>query len=325
MPFSLKEIADKVGGKLIGEDLSINSIASLEDAKEEDLSFLLGKKFVDTAKKSKAQAIIVPENITLPNKSLIQVKTPRSALATVLQLFEEKDSLSPGAHPTAVIHPEAKVDPSASVGPYTVIGKNAVISRNAKIYPHVFIGENVEIGEDTIVYPQVVVYPKTIVGKRAILHSGCILGLDGYGFVRVNKKYKKIPQLGRAVVGDDCEIYSNSCVAKATIGETIIGEGTKIDTLTHVGHNCKIGKNSAITSYVALAGSVTLGENVVVAGQAGFNNHVEVGDNSVVMARAGITKNVPANSIVSGFPAQDHKKELEDQAKIKRFLKEKKK
>lgn len=325
MLFSLKEIADKVGGKLIGEDLTINSLASLEDAKEEDLSFLLENKFVDAAEKSKARALIAPEKTSIKNKSLVLVKNTRDALATILKLFEEKEPLPGGIHPTAVVHPEARVDSSAAIGPYTVISKNAVISRNTQIYPHVFIGENVNIGENTIVYPQVMIYPNTVIGKNVILHAGCIVGVDGYGFVQVNKKHKKIPQIGRVVVGDDCEIYSNTSIARATLGDTVVDDGTKIDTLTHVAHNCKVGKNCAITSYVAFAGSVTLGKNVIVAGQVGFNNHVKVGDNSVIMARAGVTKNIPANSIVSGFPAQDHKKELKDQAKIKNFLKEKKK
>jgi UDP-3-O-[3-hydroxymyristoyl] glucosamine N-acyltransferase len=322
MPFSLKEIASKVNGRVLGKDCIISNIASLYDAKESSLSFLLENTPVKDAERTKACALVVQEKITIKDKSLIQVKDPRIAMLKIISMFEEKISFSPGIDPTAIIKSEAKVSPEAYIGPYTVISKGAAISKRAVIYSHVFIGENVEIGEDTIVYPHVAVYPNSIIGNRSIIHAGCIVGVDGYGFVAINKKQEKIPQIGRAVIGDDCEIYSNACVARATLGETLVGDGTKIDALSQVGHNCKIGKNCIITSLVGLSGSVSLGDNVVVGGQSGFKDHVKVGDNTFVAARAGVTKNVPANSIVSGFPAQDHKKELEQQAKIKKLLKE---
>ena len=151
-------------------------------------------------------------------------------------------------------------------------------------------------------------------GKRVILHAGASIGVDGYGFVFDEGKHKKIPQIGTVIIEDDVEIYSNTCVARATLGATIVKRGTKIDNLTHIAHNCVIGEDCALTSLLGFAGSVTFGNRVFVGGQAGFNGHISVGDNTVIMARAGITKSIPSNSIISGFPAQDHRKEMEMQA-----------
>jgi UDP-3-O-[3-hydroxymyristoyl] glucosamine N-acyltransferase len=202
-----------------------------------------------------------------------------------------------------------------------VLGENVQIGAGTVVYPHTFIADHISIGKDCVIRDNVSLYACTQVGNKVVLHSGCRIGVDGYGFVPEGEKHVKIPQIGNVVIEDEVEIYANVCVSRATLGSTVIGSGTKIDNLSHVAHNCKIGKNCAIVSLVGFAGSVTLKDHVYVAGQAGFNGHITVGENTVVMAKSGVTKDAPANAMISGFPAQDHRKEIEFQAALRRLAK----
>jgi len=300
----LKELAKLVSGNITGNgELDIQRVAPLEEAKDGDLAFVLDKKHLASALKSKASALVVPPKTKVNGKSAIMVDNPRYAMAQILPRFAKKAEVRPNIHPSAVI------------------AKSAKIGKGVTIYPFVYIGENCEVGDDSIIHPSVTLYDEVKVGKRVILHSGARIGIDGFGYVQEKGKHVKIPQIGTVIIEDDVEIYANVCISRATIGSTIIGTGTKIDSLSHIAHNCRIGKNCAIVSLVGFAGSVTLKDNVYVAGQAGFNGHITVGENTVVMARAGVTKDIPANSFISGFPAQDHSKEMELQAALRRLAK----
>ncbi|MFH1361711.1 MAG: UDP-3-O-(3-hydroxymyristoyl)glucosamine N-acyltransferase [bacterium] len=303
----LKELASLVSAKIIGdENLEITGIAPIAEAKEGELAFVLEKKYLAAAGSSKASALVAPPCSKLAGKALLLVEQPRHAMAKILQVFAPAKKIKPGVHQTAIVPKSCLLGKNISIGAYVVIEENVTIGDESVIYPHVFIGHDCQIG------------------KNVIIHSGAKVGIDGFGYVQEGKEHVKIPQIGNVIIEDKVEIYANVCLSRATLGSTIIGEGTKIDNLSHVAHNCKIGKNCAIVSLVGFAGSVTLKDSVYVAGQAGFNGHITIGENTVVMAKSGVTKDIPANMVVSGFPAQDHKKEIEEKATLKRLAKKNK-
>jgi UDP-3-O-[3-hydroxymyristoyl] glucosamine N-acyltransferase len=233
-------------------------------------------------------------------------------MAQILSLFALKKALSTGIHKTAVVPKSCKIGKGASIGAYVVLEESVSIGDNTVIYPHAFIGEESRIGRDCVLHSHVSIYDHVRIGDRVIIHAGSVIGVDGYGYVFHEGRHIKIPQIGKVAIEDEVEIYSHVCISRATLGETVIGKGTKID------------KNCAVVSLVGFAGSVTLEDHVYVAGQAGFNGHIKIGENSVIMARAGVTKDIPPNSVVSGFPAQDHRKEIGFQASLRRLAKKSK-
>lgn len=298
----LKKLSELVSGAIVGEaDLEIKGVSPIEEAGAGDLVFVLEDKYLAPALSSRAAALVARSSSKISGKSAILVKNPRLAMAKILSHFAPKPRVKAGIHKTAVI------------------AESARIGKRVTIYPFVYVGEDVEIGDDCIVHPQVTIYDRVKIGKRVILHSGARIGVDGYGFVWNQGKYEKIPQAGTVVIEDDVEIYANTCIARATLGATRIGAGTKIDNLSHIAHNCILGKHCAVTALVGFAGSVTFKDHVSVGGMAGFNGHITVGENTVVMAKAGVTKDIPANSVISGFPAIDHKKDLELQAALRKL------
>ena len=311
MKKSLKEIASLVSGEISGDPkTSIKGVAAIESASSDELTFVLDDKALQIFDKSRAAAAIVPNNLKkFPSKPHVKVHDTRLAMAKVLGIFEQKKHIQAGIHKTAIISRSASIGKGCAIMAYSVIGDNSNI------------GDNVKIGRDTIIHPNVVLYDRTVIGERCILHAGVVLGVDGYGFAPVNGKYIKIPQIGNVIVEDDVELFANVSISRATMGSTIIKRGTKIDNLTHIAHNCCIGEDCAITGLVAIAGSTELGNHVSIGGTSGINDHVKIGENTVIMGRSGVTKDIPANSVVSGFPAQDHKKELETQAAIRRLPK----
>src|SRR3989339_40444 len=285
----LSEIARLVAGRVSGDDgKEISSVAPIEEAKSGDLVFVLDRKLLASVLSSGAGALVAPASLEVKGKPAILLDNPRLAMTKILPLFAPKAKKMRGIHKTAVV------------------AKSAKIGKRVTIYPFVYIGENCRIGDDSILYPSVTIYDGVEIGKRVVIHAGARIGVDGFGFVQDKGKHVKIPQLGKGIVEDDVEIYANVCISRGTLGATIVGAGTKIDNLSHIAHNCKVGKDCAIVSLVGMAGSVTLKDRVYVAGQVGFNGHVTVGENTIIMARAGVTKDIPANSVVSGFPAQDH-------------------
>jgi UDP-3-O-[3-hydroxymyristoyl] glucosamine N-acyltransferase len=323
MKKTLKEIASLVSGELSGSaKVVINNAANLEDAQAGDITFAVDDKAMDLLERSKASAAIVPRSLNrFPSKPHVKVHDLRLAMAKLLGLFEQKKTPSSGTHKSAVISKTAKIGSGCSIMSGVFIGDNASVGDKTVIYPGCYIGDNCRIGRETTLHPNVVLYDRTVVGNRCILHSGAVLGVDGFGFAPVDGRYEKIPQIGNVVVEDDVEIFANSCVSRATMGSTMIKRGTKIDNLTHIAHNCKIGEDCAITALVAVAGSSELKNHVSIGGTSGVVDHVVIGENTVVMGRSGVTKDIPANSVVSGFPAQDHQKELEQQAAIRRLPK----
>ena len=308
----LKELARLVSGKVVGNgELNIKGVAPVEEAKSGELVFVLDHKLLASALNSKAAALVASTKTKIKGKSAVLVESPRLAMAHILPLFAPKKRAPKGIYQTAVVPRSCRIGKDVSIGPFVVLGENVSIGDRSVVYPHVFIGEESQIGKDCVIHSNVSVYDRVIIGNRVILHSGSRIGVDGYGFVPQAGQHIKIPQIGTVVIEDDVEIYANVCISRATLGATVIGAGTKIDSLTHIAHNCRIGKSCAVVSLVGFAGSVTLKDHVYVAGQAGFNGHITVGENTIVMAKAGVTKDIPPNSVISGFPAQDHRKEME--------------
>lgn len=300
----LNELAKLVSGKVVGDGtVGIKGASPIEEAKSGDIVFVLGEKFLSSAIESKASALVASTGSKVAGKSAILVENPRLAMAQILAQFAPKVSFPSGIHKTAIIPKSCKIGKKVTIGPYAVLE------------------ENVSIGAGSVIYPQVYIGRETLIGKNCIIHSGARISTDGFGYVQREGKHKKIPQIGNVIIEDNVEIYANVCIARATLGATIIGQGTKIDNLSHVAHNCKIGKDCAIVSLVGFAGSVTLKDRVYVAGQVGFIGHTTIGEDSIVMARAGISKDFPARSILSGFPAQDHQKEMALQASLRRLAK----
>ena len=289
---NLGEIALLVEGELEGDpSIQISGVAALEDAKDGDIAFVLEINKLLAAEASCASALIVPKEVTSSKKPLIRVDHTRIALAKVLAHFSPVEEIEPG------------IDSSAYVG------KNVKIGKRVLVYPFVFIGDNCDIGDDTIIHPNTTLYPRTKIGKRCIIHSGCVIGVDGFGFVQVAGKFIKVPQIGKVVIEDDVEIYANNCISRGAIGATTIKRGTKIDNLNHIAHNVNIGEDCGITSQNVFGGSSSIGNRVQMSGQCAVAPHTHVGDDSILMARAGVTKNVPAKSVLLGYPAQDHSKE----------------
>jgi len=312
MKKSLKELAHLVGGSVGGdENITIHGVAKVEEAEEGEIAFAGSDRFLRMAKKGLASAVIVPLGVKDFPKSFIRVKNPRLAFAHLIELFNPKGFPDfPGIHPTALLGRGVKVGRNVSIGPYAVIGEEVKIRDNVCLCAQVYLGRGTIVGEGTLIHPQVVIVNGTVVGRKVIIHSGAVIGSDGFGFIKKEDgSYHKIPQVGKVVIGDEVEIGANVAIDRATLGETYIGRGSKIDNLVHIAHNVTLGKNVALVALVGISGSSTIGDGVILAGQAGVTEHVSIGENTVVAAKSGVTKDVEANKFVSGFPARSHSKQ----------------
>ncbi|MCX5750471.1 MAG: UDP-3-O-(3-hydroxymyristoyl)glucosamine N-acyltransferase [Candidatus Saganbacteria bacterium] len=311
----LSDLASLVNGILSGNGATeISTVTSPEEAQKGSLVFILDRNMLKTFSSINASAFVIEGEKTENTAPCLFVKNGRSAMAKILPLFAPGKKCPKGKHKTAIIGKKVKLGKDVSVGPYVVIEDNVSIGKGTLLCAHAFIGENSKLGNACVIHPHATVYHDCFLGNNVILHSGVVIGVDGYGFAPEKEKFTKIPQIGRVVIEDDVEIYANTIVARGTLGATIIKKGTKIDCLVHIAHNCKIGENCAVVALVGFAGSVEIGNHVQIGGMVGFNGHVSVGDNSIIMGKAGVTKSLPAGSLVSGFPAIDHAKDMEIQA-----------
>jgi len=308
MKLKLAEIAHIVGGTLIGKpDIKISGVASLEDAGSSDISFFAKDKYKSLLYKSKAAAFIVGSHIPLKDKNLIIVDNPYYAFALLLRTFYQTPYRAKGISDKAIIEKGCSIGKDITIYPYVYIGDKCTIADRVTLYPGVVICDNVKIGEESVLYPNVSVYKNIEIGKRVIIHSGTILGSDGFGFVLKDEKHHKIPQIGSIVIEDDVELGSNVCVDRATLGKTIIKRGVKVDNLVQIGHNVSIGEDSIVVSQVGLSGSSKIGRRALLAGRAATVHDISIGDNVTVSGQAVVTKDLPDGAFVSGFPAIDHK------------------
>ena len=313
--FTIKELSDAAHGVFFGDaDTLITGVSSIEDAEEGDIVFAETEKYLAQAVQSKASAVVAPENTVMQNKPLIIVENPRAGFLIILKKYEQSPYYSPGIGAGASIHPHAYIGKNVSIGANVVIEEGAVIGDGTIIGALCYIGHRAHIGINCHLYSRTTLYHDVELGDRVILHSGAVIGADGFGYMRIGNDTHKVPQIGIVKIGNDVEIGANSTVDRAKTGATIVGERTKIDNLVHVAHNCKIGSDCILIAQVGMAGSIQLGQGVILGGQAGLKDHVHIGDGAIVMAQAGVFGDIPAGSVVSGYPARPHKERLRQDA-----------
>jgi len=306
MPMLLSEIAARLGLTLKGADADITGVNTLADARPSELSFLANPKYAAQLETTRAAAVIVAEEQAPEDKTCLVSANPYLDFARCVQLFDTPQGRFEGVSELAFVHIEAKVDAGASVAPFAYIGPGAVIETGVRIFSGVYVGENCVIGEGSTVYPNCSLMAGTHVGKRVILHAGTVLGSDGFGFAQAGAGMTKFPQIGRTIIEDDVEIGANTTIDRAALGETRIGQGTKIDNLVQLGHNVRVGRNCILVAQVGIAGSTSLGDGVVLAGQVGVAGHIHLGDGCRVGAKSGVGQDVPERQDLSGIPAMPH-------------------
>jgi len=312
VPILLSELAARLNCRLIGAAApSITGVAGMEQADSSQLTFLANPKYAHKVKDTRAGAILLAEPIpTLPIPQLISAN-PYLDFARALALFYQPPRPKPGVHPTAFVAATARIGENASIGAFAVVGENVTIGRNAVLHPHVVIYDGARIGDDFLAHSHAVVREFCRVGHRVILQNSVVVGGDGFGFAkRADGTHEKIVQSGITVIEDDVEIQSLTSIDRATVGETRVRRGAKIDSLVQVGHACVVGEDDIICAQTGLAGSTILGKGVLLAGQVGVSGHLTIHDGAVVYAQSGIGHDVAAGAAVSGSPAFDAKEWL---------------
>lgn len=321
MSFWLEELARHINGELIGDPTcEISKLEPLKTATQGALTFVTAPQYVKLIPESKASAFIVYEKIELPINQIV-IKNTKKAMAMLISFFYPSSPIQSYISSQAMIEEGVSVHPSCRIEAFASIQTASVIGSGCMIHSGVRIGRNCKIGSRCVLYPNVVLYDHTVLGDDILIHAGSIIGSDGYGYYEEKQQWIKIDHIGHVVIGDRVEIGSNVCIDRGCLGNTTIGTGTKIDNLTHIAHNCTIGGHCAITGLVGFAGSVTLEDHVQIAGQSGLNGHITIGKNTVILGRSGVTKSVPANSVISGYPAKSHHQALKEQATLNRLLK----
>jgi UDP-3-O-[3-hydroxymyristoyl] glucosamine N-acyltransferase len=320
----VSDIADHLRAAWEGHgSLEIIGVAALESAGPHEISFVGNRKAAAVAPNSSAGCLLVAEEFPA-GRTLIRAADPRAAFARVIGLLHPPRPVKAGVHPQSFIAADARIASSAAVGAYTTIGEGALIGERSSIGPNCSIGAGVRIGDDCLLHPNVTIYDHVTIGNRTVLHSGCVLGADGFGFVRAGDSYQKFPQIGRVEIGDDVEIGANTCIDRAALGATSIGNGSKLDNLIHIGHNCSIGRNVVIAAQTGLSGGVVVEDDVVIGGQVGIGDKARIESGAVLGSGCGVltSKIVRKGQVVWGTPARPLKqylKQLATQARNSKF------
>lgn len=316
----ISEIVTFVGGRYGGaEGVMIDGVAPLAGAGERQLSFLSNPKYAAQLADTRAGAILVSEDMAGDDARFIRVANPYFAMASVVAAYFDRRPMPNGISPLASVAATAKLGLNVAIGPFSTIGDDVVLGEGVVIFSNVSIEAGSTIGDGTIIYPQVSIYDRSIIGKRCIIHSGVVIGADGYGFATEGGKHHKIPQIGIVRIGDDVEIGAGSTIDRAALGETSIGDGTKIDDQVMIGHNVKVGRHCLLVAQVGIAGSTELGDYVVVAGQSGFGGHLTIGDRVQVAAKSAVLGDVEAGAKVMGIPAVPFREFARREASLRRL------
>lgn len=318
-PFTVQELADLLGATVVGDGtVRVEGVAGLDDAGAGDLSFLADTSLTGKLQSTAAGAVVVPK--AYPDLACAQLVAANPELAFIRVVEAMMD---PIPRPAAGIYPSACVDPTAEVAPTAVLGANVVVEAGgvvgsgAVLYAGVYVGHGSRIGEDAVLYPNVTIYHGVTIGARTIIHAGAVVGADGFGFRFDGTRHVKVPQIGTVEIGADVEIGANTTIDRARMGKTVVGEGTKLDNLTQIAHNVRIGSHCVFAGFVGVSGSVKIGDYCVVGGQCGFKDHVEVGDRVMLYARSGVTRDLPGPAAYGGEPAREPKVVLKEMKNVK--------
>ncbi len=317
---ALGRIAQVLGGQVVGDDgVHITGISGIKEAGPGDITFVANPRYLPLLKETRASAAVVGPGVNSADLPLVVVDNPDMAFARVVELFGlETPRAAVGVHPSAVIGEGTSLGEGVSVMELAVVDDGTSVGDGTVIYPHVYVGQQARIGRDCILYPGVKIRERCLLGDRVIIHSNTVIGSDGFGYATVEGVHHKIPQVGIVQIDDDVEIGANVTIDRARFDKTHIMAGTKVDNLVQIAHNVVIGRHCVIVSQTAIAGSTRIGDNVIIAGQTGVDGHIQVGDNVRMAARSGVTKDVQSGTVVSGFPAQAHDRELKLQASLRR-------
>lgn len=306
-PIRVSELAKQLNCSFEGKGTTlISGVSSLEDAEKGDIVFLAQKKFRGQLERTKASAAIIPVDETFDRIPVIKSENPQLSFIQVVGYFFQPHRPDPGIHTLACVSPTAKVGKDVSIGAFTFIGDDVEIGNRTVIFPSVAMYPRVKVGRDCIIHSHVSIREETSIGNRVIIHNGAVIGSDGFGYVQDKRKsHVKIPQKGVVLIEDDVEIGANTTIDRASLGKTIICKGTKIDNLVQVAHNVEIETDVILAAQTGIAGSTKIGKKVIAAGQVGIADHLEISDNVIMAAKTGVTKNIPANTVVAGYPHLD--------------------
>jgi UDP-3-O-[3-hydroxymyristoyl] glucosamine N-acyltransferase len=314
MGLTVKEIATVISAEVVGDEtFEINGIASLKSATNSDISFLSSAKYASQVPESKAAAIIVGKDFDTAgiNCIFLKVENPDTACSAVAPLLNPPiPTFKPGIHSSAVIADNAVVGKDVYIGPFCVVEPGSVIGDKSVLIANVYVGHSTNIGSDCKIYANVSIREYTKIGDRTIIHSGTVVGSDGFGYTNDKGKWIKIPQVGVVEIGNDVELGSNVSIDRARFGKTIIADGVKLDNLVQIAHNVEVGEDTAMAAQVGVAGSTKIGRNVMIGGQAGLPGHIEIGDRVVILAKSGPHSDVPAGEVIFGAPAMPAKTAL---------------
>ncbi len=311
MEFKASDIAAFLGGELVGDgSVRISNVSKIEEGQPGTLAFLANPKYEAYLYTTKASVILINKNVELKSEvepTLIKVDDAYQSFASLLELYvQARANAKKGIEQPSFISETAKIGEDIYLGAFAYIGNNVSIGDNVKIYPNAYVGDNTTISDNCILYSGVKIYEDCVIGKNCIIHAGAVIGADGFGFAPQNDgTYKKIPQIGNVILEDDVEIGANTCIDCATMGSTIIRQGTKLDDLIMVGHNCEIGKNTVFAAQVGVAGSSKVGDNCKFGGQVGIAGHAKIGNNVQLGGQAGVSGNIKDGKSLLGSPAID--------------------
>jgi UDP-3-O-[3-hydroxymyristoyl] glucosamine N-acyltransferase len=319
-PILLSQIHQLVGGTLHGDGtVVVSTVASLADSTPQTLSFITSDKALKASGEVRAGALLTHRHLPELHIPQVVVPNPLLAIAQIAQKFFVPSYSSRGIAADVSQGRDVRIGPDPSIWPFVTLGDGVTIGARVTLYPGVFVGAGSTIGDDSLLYPNVVVLEGCSIGARVIVHSGTVIGSDGFGYVQHEGRHHKIPQLGGVTIEDDVELGANVTIDRATFGQTLIKKGTKIDNLVQIAHNVSIGEHAILVAQVGIAGSTTIGHHVMIGGQAGLADHIQVGDQVMIAARAGVNRSLEPNQIVSGAPVMPHETWMKAQAVIPRL------
>jgi UDP-3-O-[3-hydroxymyristoyl] glucosamine N-acyltransferase len=319
----LKELAERTASRLEGGDaeVEITGAAGLDEATNGQVSFLSNPRYTPRVQTTRATAVFVAEEVEVGREiALLRASDPYLAYTRALRLFHPEPSVEPFVHPTAVIDPSAQIGEGVWIGAHVVVGRNARIGTGVRIYPNATIYDDSKIGANSVIHSNVSIREGSQLGERVVVHNNSVIGSDGFGYAKdEEKRWLKIPQTGMVVIEDDVEIGAGTTIDRASVGESRIARGAKIDNLVQIGHSCTVGEDALICAQVGLAGSSHIGRRVILAGQAGVAGHLTIGDDAVLTAKSATSHNVEPGKMISGIPAFDNRDWLRSTAAFRRL------